>query len=219
MNKIIPPMFDSVIDSLWIEIPKYLEWLFKQRKNKNPIYGINLSIILHSCTLIEGFIYDVLEEEIGTPQVKKFKKLEERLYNELCLKLQIATWTNYISLFELITNQKLSQLTDNETWKGISVLFQLRNMMTHGKSIEIVIHRESENSVTLNNKYPSIISYLKEVGIKSPTLPVPTTPLISNESADHFYGLTKKFIQDLHQNYLIPKNGEIWDSFAIAFEE
>jgi len=215
MNKLTYPLFDSVVDSIWLTIPNYINWLSKQRKRKVKISGINLTIILHSATLIEGFLYDVLEEEIGFSEDQS--SLENRLYNELYMKLQAAAWTNYISLFELITNKKLLTLTDNETWKGITMMFQLRNMVTHGKSIEITIDKQKPKEHTVNKKYTAVISYLNEIGIRSPDLPVPTTPLLSDESADHFYKLTVKFIGDIHANYLIPKNGQSWDAYEIAF--
>src|SRR6476646_4062117 len=141
---------NSVSDQIWVSIPDFMEWL-KTLQTSTHSYGANLTMILHSTTLIEGFLFDLLETEIGLPI--QTKKLSDRLLVDLNKKLEKAAWLNYIDIFELVTTKKLSSLTDNQTWKGINMLFQLRNMLTHGKTIEVKYYSANLNEPRLTSKY------------------------------------------------------------------
>ena len=55
----------SSISNTWWELPPLIEFLRNLRKNKTKlITSINISIILHSATIIEGLIIELLNDDL-----------------------------------------------------------------------------------------------------------------------------------------------------------
>jgi len=209
---------NSISDQIWTSIPNFIKWLQILRKKSKHSHSINLTIILHSATLIEGLLFDMLESEMGRPV--RTKRLEDRLLIELIRRLENSTWTQYIEIFELVANKKLSSFTNNQTWKGINALFHLRNMLTHGKSFELKFYKDNPKEPKITTKYSNIVNYLKEVKVintKEKGYNPKLMSIITNESADHFYKLTDKFLGDLYKKHIKNNIPETTDSYENAF--
>lgn len=176
-----------------------IHWLSEQRKGiKEPsiIRGINLSITILLCTYIESSLNELLLSVI-----KNFKKKAEnesylRLLNNLEKRLSRATWTQYVEIGQIILPHPLIYYTDNDTWKGISILFKLRNQLIHGKNIKATI--ESDNQV-LQLKYSGIYKiaydYFKEKSILRPNeLNSRNHKILSTRTTNHFIEIGQSFI-------------------------
>lgn len=66
----------------WWYLPSLIKFLRKSRhENFNEMYCMNISIILHSATIIEGFLTELLSEFIG--ENSEDSSLEDRINHEL----------------------------------------------------------------------------------------------------------------------------------------
>ena len=147
---------------------------------------------------------------------------EDRLLIDLRKRLENASWAQYVELFELITGKKLNAHTQNETWKAIIVLFQMRNMLTHGKTIELKFYRDNPNDAKLTTKYSNVLTYLKEVGIidtKDPKFNPRRISLVTDATSDFFHKMTVQFISDIYIKHFNGRESMMSDSFEIAFSD
>jgi hypothetical protein len=210
----------SIIDEVWITLPSFIEWLKNKRSETKHYYSINLTILFHSTCIIEGFLFQLLTDNCGHPCENK--TMEDRLQIDLFKKLESASWLQYVEFFQLISGKKLSELTDNETWKAITILFQLRNQLTHGKYLELNFKTLERSEPLINGKYAHIYTYYKEVGLIDPKREdfVPgIVSFVTSESADFFYLKTKKLLEDILKGY--PDEnwlGIVKEAYDLAFE-
>jgi hypothetical protein len=212
---------------IWWTIPKFIEWLRDHRTDPVASRSVEYTIVILSTTLIEGFLFDLIAEEIMVPA--KIKKLEDRLIVDMNKRLANASWLNYIELFKLATGIDLNKLTSNDTWKGINILFQLRNLLIHGNVIEVVYYTKKLNEPVYNSKYKHIYNYLLELKIiqdrfiklKPNDLNIfkEEPDLLSKEAIDHFWTLTNSLINDIYNNYVKSELQFTSDSYLRAFKE
>lgn len=202
----------------WWAIPEFVKWLKGNRDNeKEEVYAINLTIILHSATLLEGFIYQLLVEECGTPSYNK--DIDDRLLIELNKRLENASWKNYQELFILIIGKKLSDFTNQKNWKSINMLFQLRNSLTHGKSIELKFYNKYQREPVISGKNKTIYNYFKEIkliDVNSKEFLPGAVEFVTSESADYFFSETLSLIDTLYLK--IGKSDEYQGLIADAYE-
>lgn len=209
------------ISFAWWSMPKFIDWLKNQRKfNPNETFGINLTIILQSATLIEGYLYELLSGECEGPLYNK--SMEDRLLIDLNNRLSKASWLNYQELFLLIIGKKLSDFIDKESWKAINILFQLRNLLTHGKSVELKFYSRSQKEPEIKGKYKTIYEYYKEVKIidvKSDDFAPGAVGFVTSESADFFFRKSRNLMDILYEKIGKSEkyNGLIAESYEWVF--
>ena len=163
--------------------------------------------------------------ELLTSVIKKCKKKANnetymRILNSLENRLSKATWTQYIEIGKTILPHPLLYYSNNDIWKGISILFKLRNQLVHGKNIKATI--EYDNQI-LQLKYSGIYKiaydYFKEKRVLRPKeLNSRNHKILSTRTTNHFVEIGKNFIDVLF--YKVNKEQEI-DSIgeSIAFKE
>lgn len=176
-----------------------IHWLSEQRKEiKEPsiIRGINLSITILLCTYIESSLNELLISVIKNCKKKSNDEPYIRLLNNLEERLSKATWTQYLDIGKTILPHPLIYYSDNDTWKGISILFKLRNQLVHGKNIKATI--EFDNQI-LQLKYSGIYKiaydYFKEKNILRPNeLNSQNHKILSTRTTNHFVKIGQNFI-------------------------
>lgn len=209
---------NSILHNAWWVLPDLIDWLIKKRQlKKSPSYGINLTIILQTACLIEGFLYELISTEIGTPVYKK--SLNDRLLIDLNLRLENASWILYQDLFKIVFAKKISDYTTNHNWKAINMLFNLRNMLTHGKTVELKFYDDKQLEPIFTGKYSNLYSYYKEVkliDVKSKAFIAGNVDFVSMESADYFYQEGKFLLEQLYLK-IGNTNEQIATSYEMAF--
>jgi hypothetical protein len=204
-------------------LPTFIDWLKIQREsNFRQRYGINLTVILHTACIIEGFLYELLSSECGTPTYKK--SIDDRLLIDLNKRLDNASWLQYQELFKIVFGKKITEFTTPENWKAVTMLFQLRNLLTHGKTIELKFYTKEQVEPVLSGKFATLYTYFKEIKLidtKSKFFLPGAVDFVSSESADFFYNETKFLLGQLYQKIGKSKkyNGLIAQSYEIAFEK
>lgn len=214
---------ESTTDSnAWWYLPSLVKFLRKSRlENFSEMYCMNISIILHSATIIEGFMNELLSEFIG--ESIRDETLNDRLNKELNQRIERSSWNDLQYLYKLIFGKELSTDTDNDTWKGINSLFDFRNMLTHGKIIRLSVFNDNgKRKIQLFGKYEKVYNFLakekkviEKVYQKGDSASV---NLITNESADYYWFTTLEFIEQIFMlnRKIVPS---IETSFEIAFED
>ena len=138
-------------ETIWPSIHAALNHLQQQRVDnlsQQVAAGINFSIILGSACYLEGVLETGLKAILSHQSANKGKieELEKRrsfnlFYNGLIedieRRISNATGTDgYDPIFMLLVGKKLSQLkTVVPLWEGITVLFQVRNVLGHGRAV------------------------------------------------------------------------------------
>ncbi|WP_299684448.1 hypothetical protein [uncultured Dokdonia sp.] len=220
-NEIFPG--DISVDSYpWLSLLEIVNWKIDQLDIVNESISSSLyySIILDLAGIIEGFTNQTLDtvldlrtsvsytiEELADLKDSDFwedSKNEEddfnlRLIKDVREKLYSSTWTGYNNIFKLIFGKSILEKIKPETWKGINSLFTLRNMIIHGKVLTInynQIAESDEYSITVDNKYQGVYSYLTEKKIVE-VGPTGYVELISKMSIDHYYRNMNSYIKEI----------------------
>lgn len=205
----------------WWYLPSLIEFL-KKARNENPgeKFCMNISIILHSAIIIEGFLNELLSDFVGMRM--NDKSLEDRLNIELAQRIDKSSWLDLQYLYGLIFGRELSHDSGNAEWKGVNSLFDLRNMLMHGKTMRVSVYSKSGiRKVKLFGKYEKVYKHLaqekkviQQMNLKAE---YPHVDLITNESVDYYWQTTKNFISclvEIHKNNM----PTIESSFEIAFD-
>lgn len=183
----------SSISNTWWELPPLIEFLRNLRKNKTKlITSINISIILHSATIIEGLISQLLNDDLVF--IGDSPTLKGRLENEFSQRIERSSWKELQHLYKLMFGNDLSVETENEIWKGVESLFTLRNMLVHSNQMKITFYKENKTKnekIRISGKYKKIYNFLaNEKKIINKISSVSTSPkleLITNKSADYYW--------------------------------
>lgn len=182
----------------------WLDKLRKSTKEEDVITGINLSISILLCTYIESVLYELLSyiihDRINRTDDAAYKKL---LKNTLT-KLSKASWTQYLDIFEVILPKPVNNYTDNETWKGISLLFNLRNVMVHGKSLNSkLVLKNDKIEVEYIGIYEKAMIYFKEQKVLLPhQLSSSSHKILSTRATKHFIKITEKFVDKVSREVI-----------------
>tara|TARA_R110000764_G_scaffold239746_1_gene339863 strand:- start:898 stop:1647 length:750 start_codon:yes stop_codon:yes gene_type:complete len=179
-----------------------IHWLSKQRKTtkeRSIIRGINLSITVLLCTYIESALNELFVYVINNLKEKTDDDSYLRLLNNLENRLLKATWTQYMDIGKTLLPHSLLYYSDNEIWKGISILFKLRNQLVHGKNIKASIQAENE---VLQLKYSGIfkiaLKYFKEKRILRPNeLNSLNHKILSTRTTNHFVEIGESFVDGI----------------------
>lgn len=209
-----PAFLDSF--PLWLYYPSLINWKISQRdlvdvETKDYlVYTINASILIDLATLIEGISYE-MQSTIFFQRLDNKDKFQWNIFKHFDNKLNNSTWANYVEFFDLLIGEKLVGKIDNEKWKAISVLFNFRNSLVHGKEIEI-LYKDINNdpSVEAYVRHKKVFEYLKEKRLVDLTFKphLNSVNLLNNNVIDHFFKSTIDFIENL---FSVLPNWEIDD--------
>lgn len=188
---------------------QFLNYLISER-NLIPEYenmhsrSTNITIILNSCMILEGFLFTILkdylfiaEHRIGEQsRIEKIDhpKLFKKFLLEYSSRLDDNGWRDYLNLFELFTNCKIDKR--NEHWNSVDVLFNYINFLVHGNEIDLYLSGDSISNIKIepaNRKLNKIIDYLKATDLIKVDETKVQVDLLNNKVADHFYYEMKMF--------------------------
>lgn len=202
----------------WWHLPNLINFLKSQRGFKKPIYSINLSIILNSAIIAEGFLYELLRYEIG--EWIKPDDLSSRLQAEIGQKLDKSTWNEMTKDFELITGKPILSYPTTKNWKAITTLFQFRNMLTHSRPILFTVEKEDDILKMKHfGKYETVYRFLIEKKLidKIDFEKSMRTTLIDTLIADYFWSEAQAFLDSFFQCDDF-QSSPIYDSYLNAFD-
>lgn len=215
---------------IWEYQKDHIEFLYESRKNLKSIksrIGINISIILHSACCIEGYLENelktLLEHRNSILNKNNFKQFSfRRIYNvfihniEKDFETRISRTTGlekFDSLIEILSyKKKPDKLTDFKYFECIKVLFQLRNVLAHGR--EVSAQRVSGywtngswedeflGGYRQAERYLIKIKLINKKFIECQRI----DHIFTNKVADHFYSICKKFLKHCLNIFEIEKN-------------
>lgn len=217
MKKLI--LLDSF--TVWLYYPTLIKWKIAQRDLLDPtekdflISTINSSILIDLTTFSEGIIYEI-QSTVFFDRYDSNDEFQFRTFKYFDDKLNNSTWSNYIETFELILGEKLSTKIESELWKSISMLFNFRNSLVHGKEIEIHYYEENGKLFAESpKKLKNVFQYLKEKKLIDLTFypNLNSVDLLNNLVVDHFFETTLEFIKKLFE--ILPESevGELKINF------
>ena len=123
-----------------------------------------------------------------------FNRLEE----DLSHRISTANAAGYDELFLLLTGQKLSKLrTVKPLWEGLTVLFQLRNVLGHGREVmaqHVVEYEGATKEEVFSGGYRKAEDYLRKKKLldKKFTDAPSEYIFLSDAMADHFWGIAQQ---------------------------
>lgn len=207
--------------SVFPYIEKHIDFLYSSRKNlerkqKDEKIGINYSIILMCACLIEGKLENDLKELLqhrsnvfNDLEVKDFYK--RRINGTVMNKLidltedNISRTTgigNFESLFKLLSYKRTPEkYSDYANWEGITVLFNFRNVLPHGREISakrILAWWTDDNwKDEFKGGYSATEKYLiKKKFIEKGVIENWSAKyLFTNKVTDHFHSISKSFLK------------------------
>jgi len=219
-----PLPFMSITVYNWHYYPKMIAWKIENRNlledNSELRNTINLSILIDLTTFIEGFLTKILNNTIDKRQDKD-NLFSKKIIEHYKLKITELTWSKYNEYVELILGNKLSQITNNETYKAINILFTFRNLVVHANDLRIHYHQNgTKEDYYSDSKFNSIIDFLKEKKLADWNLATlfkndGVINFINDNIVDYFHASTINFIKDLIKN--LPENEK--DDFKFHFPE
>lgn len=201
-----PLPFISITVYNWHYYPQMIKWKIENRnllENKSELRNtINLSILIDLTTFLEGFLTKVLNVVIDKRQDENnlFSKKIIEHYRE---KVSELTWSKYNEYTDLILGKKISQITSNETYKAINILFIFRNLIIHANDLQIHYYKiENKDDYYSDSKFNNVISFFKEKKLAEWNLTKlldnnGIVNLISDNIVEFFYENSINFIKDL----------------------
>ena len=116
--------------------------------------GLNTNLILNFAAFIEGALKDILIEYLKKTENDSVKRKDEYLKDLLKQK----GYQESKSLFKVITGINWEkELISQNTHKAIEKIFQLRNVIVHGNSFQVVYDENSKGDI--QGKYKQIYAY------------------------------------------------------------
>ncbi len=197
----------------------HIDFLYEHRKgikNSDIRTGINISIIIHSACCIEGFLeYNLTKllykrkEIINKVTFEDFSK--RRIFHsflnklEMDLEAKISKTTgidNFNSLIDLFSYRNNPvNFKQFKHWEGITVLFQLRNVLAHGRQVSakrvIAYFTQGAWEDDFVGGYRKAESYLlkKNLVKHNFTEAEKINHIFTNKVTDHFFSITRQFIK------------------------
>ncbi len=216
-----------------------IEHLQKTRakaKSADAVFGVNFCILVAASCFLEGSFECVLrgmayhrKRQLGklqpaaTSERRDLNLYIKRLSKDISDRITETTGAAaYDSLFETLSGEPLSKLAAvAPLWEGITILFNYRNVLAHGR--EIWALREEGAKIpggsreTFKGGYKKVEDYLiKRKLAKANFLQDGTSEqFLSNEVADHFWGLAKKVPAAISESF----KGELRDICELAISD
>jgi hypothetical protein len=203
-------------------LPEVNTFLISQRANVNAFpdtlrVGLNYTIVLNSACYIEGALEAGLKallrhrrdafNKVDIPDFETRKAMNtfyRRIEDELEARIGRSTGpSNYDDLFELILGERVSQFDSvKPTWEGVTILFQFRNVIAHGREISARLTQgwwtKGSWEEQFSGGYRKVEDYLtkKKLITKRFTAEDGEEAIyFTDEVADHFCAVANDFIQ------------------------
>lgn len=203
-------------ESIWPCIAPAVDHLAALREETVPHLvraGINFVIILGAACYLEGVFETLLrallecrraifsEVEIPDLQTRRsmnvfYGRLEDDLSNRIGRSVGAA---GYNEMFDLLTGVHLSDLEKiKPTWEGITVLFNFRNVLGHGREVSARhfsgFFIEGGEREEFSGSYRKVEDYLKKVGLLDRRFVEAHSEFVflGNEIADHFWTIARQ---------------------------
>lgn len=212
----------------WPCIKELIEFLSSRRDVDRPIalrLGINHAIVFYAACYVEGVLETTLKallrrrreiyNKIDVPDFeirKTINTLFNALEEDLQTRISRATGVDaYETLIELLTGTRIGQSKKvRESWEGIQVLFQFRNVLAHGRAISAsrlsaywIKEPWQEN---FSGGYKRAEEYLFKGGLlECKFMDSDQFDLYFTDAvADHFWGLARSFITHVIATFEAP---------------
>lgn len=193
--------FSSEINAWWclVSLNEFLQKL--RTSNLSQQDNINVSLILNSATVIEGLVYETISKSFG--RFENRDSLHNRLMVEFSDRIEKSSWTDLQNIYKIVFDNELSKVVTQDIWRNTQSLFDFRNMIVHGKSLNISIILKNDDKTTetkIYGKYKKIYDFLvneKKVVNKSSIGRdgYPIITLINNDSGDFYWETAREFIK------------------------
>ena len=177
---------------------------FKTNTDKE-LRGIQYTILTQCTTLIEGMSGQILNSSIEQKfyDISNFAENEKRFYQRILSDLEKTVNNSFFRELEknwqVVYDQNLKQAIsekDSELWKSISILFQIRNAISHGHLLTIEYHpngKGNEFEIQALDKYRGVYKYLTEKKLIEKD-GVGMVHIVNRNIVDFFIQETTKFI-------------------------
>lgn len=214
-----PIFLDSF--TVWLYYPSLIKWKIEQRNKVDKIEKdylistINASLIIEMATFWEGIVNE-MQTEIFFDRLGQKDKFHESLNEYFDEKLSKATWATYIKVFDLLLGESLTNRIENENWKAINILFNFRNMLVHGKEIQIDYFEDGGKiGVESPNGFKKTFEYLKEKKLLNVSLSprLNSVDMLNSDVVDFLYNHLIKFIENLFDLFPDSEVGELRKNF------
>lgn len=187
------------VSLIWCMLPNYINRIITLRNDKIIGDVANISIILHSAIILEGFMCDLLVEEINIFSSKN--TLIDRLEEDFKEKISRSTYKDFNNLYKLKFNSTIKDdLDDTGIYDSYDCLFEFRNKLIHSNSIIVVYDSDTKKS-RINSQYQKVYNHLLMNKLIEPIKldegNNPSVDLINDMVADYFWKQTKGFIVKL----------------------
>lgn len=210
--------------TIWEYQRQHIDFLYTNRKNQKNLddrIGINISIIINSACFLEGFLehetkkllskrFDVLrKQKIDEFPLRRIKNVFiKNIETEFEYRVSRATgMEQFDSLFKILSYKDAPVgLRSFENWEGVTVLFQLRNVLAHGR--EVTASRVSSYLTNglwqdeFSGGYRKAEEYLlkRKLIYKKIFENKSINHIFTNKVTDHFYSTAKQFIKYCEKN-------------------
>jgi hypothetical protein len=146
-------LITTFVEPIWPCIEATMDYFVERRKERIPSLvkaGLNFSIVLGSACYVEGVLEGVLRGLLNyrraefnrvniddTDLRRAMNNYYERLEDELSRNIGRAIGASgYDELFAILAGQPLNRLRQvKPLWEGITVLFNFRNVLGHGREV------------------------------------------------------------------------------------
>jgi hypothetical protein len=202
-------------ETIWPCIEASVDQLVVDRKkvtSKLVLSGLNFSIVLGAACYVEGVLETMLRallecrrREFGKINIDEFElrratnsfynRVEKRLEDEIG---QATGAKGYDDMFELVGGEPLRNLSQITTlWEGITVLFQFRNVLGHGREVSAKQYRDAAApggaKEDFTGNYRKVEDYLRKKKLLSKKFLEAHNEFLYLDStiADHFWNLAR----------------------------
>jgi len=196
---------------IWAHLLASCQWMIS-----NPIpgnfliqHGISMTLINNMAIALEGFIADICcEYVVNRPNLAG-----------LVRKIDTMTWGPKRDVYNKLFTKKLDAYCG---YDGIEVLIAFRNNLAHGRTYTELSKRELITDVkspieTDNKNYQELRDYLIRKGLlEMRTVPSNAEVPWKIETAMHFMGLTKHFMENILRENESDNNLGISAEFKLA---
>lgn len=203
--------------------PELIEWKIKSRNESNTgdlNSTLNFSIIIDCACLIELALNSIINELLINSNLSE-DEVKNRLLEMLMEKHEKGQFNDYITIYEILIGKSPKKIVDEELWKSIKILFQYRNKLVHGNSMEFFEVKDKGNTrLEAFDSYKNIFAFIKEKKLAKINLSTEINEIMATDQIiDYFYNCSIAFIKELVNN--IPEHTKMFIETILpyAFEE